>query len=50
MMCPDHGAVDHVGGGVALHHFSQRFQHRVEHASCNETCARVVDIVGALSI
>jgi len=35
MMCPDHGAVDHVGGDVALHHFSQRFQHRVEHASCN---------------
>ncbi|GFE98145.1 hypothetical protein DmGdi_32180 [Gluconobacter sp. Gdi] len=34
-MCPDHGAVDHVGGGVALHYFSQRFQHRVEHASCN---------------
>lgn len=31
MMCSDDGAVDHVGGGVSLHHFSQRFEHRVEH-------------------
>lgn len=32
MMCPDHGAVDHVCGGVALYQFGQRFEHRVEHA------------------
>jgi hypothetical protein len=32
MMCPDHGAIDHVGGDVSLDHFRQRFQHRVEHA------------------
>jgi hypothetical protein len=32
MMCPDHGAVDHVGGGISFHHFRQRFEHRVEHA------------------
>ena len=31
-MCPDHGAIDHVGGDVSLDHFRQRFQHRVEHA------------------
>lgn len=31
-MCSDHGAVDHISGGISLHHLSQRFEHRVEHA------------------
>ena len=32
MMCPDHGAIDHVGGAIATRHFRQRFEHRIEHA------------------
>ena len=35
MMCPDHGAVDHVGAGIALDHLGQRLQQGVEHASLN---------------
>lgn len=27
-MCPDHGAIDHVGGAIATRHFRQRFEHR----------------------
>lgn len=32
MMCPDHRAVDHVGGGISARQFSQRLEHRIEHA------------------
>nr|WP_236748204.1 hypothetical protein [Acetobacter aceti] len=32
MMCPNHGAVDHVGIGIPPDHFSQDFEHRIEHA------------------
>lgn len=32
MMCPDHGAVDHVGGCVAPRQFGQRLKHGIEHA------------------
>jgi hypothetical protein len=32
MMCPDHGAIDHVGGAIATRHFRQRFEHCIEHA------------------
>jgi len=31
MVCPDHGAVDHVGAAVSFHYLDQRFQHGVEH-------------------
>ena len=31
MMCPDHRAVDHVGGRVAPRQFGQRFEHGIEH-------------------
>lgn len=31
MMCPDHGAVDHVGGGVAPRQFGQCLEHGIEH-------------------
>ena len=34
-MCSDNGAVDHVGGGVSLHHFAERFEYRVEYANRN---------------
>jgi hypothetical protein len=32
MMCPDHRAIDHVGGGVAPRQLGQRLEHRIEHA------------------
>ena len=32
MMCPDHGAIDHVGGGIASRQLGQRLEHGVEHA------------------
>ena len=35
MMCPDHGAIDHVGGCVAPRQFRQRLQHGIEHAGRN---------------
>ncbi len=31
-MCPDHRAIDHVGGGIASRRFGQRLEHRIEHA------------------
>ena len=31
MMCPDHGAIDHVGGCVAPRQFGQRLEHGIEH-------------------
>jgi hypothetical protein len=32
MMCPDYGAVDHVGGCVSSSQFRQCFEHRIKHA------------------
>ena len=32
MMCPDNGAVDHVGASIPFDHLRQRFEHRLEHA------------------
>ena len=32
MMCPDHGAIDHVGGGIAPRQFGQCLEHGIEHA------------------
>jgi hypothetical protein len=31
-VCPDDGAVDHVSGGISLHHFGQRFEYCIEDA------------------
>jgi len=31
MMCPDHGAIDHVGSTIPTRHFRQGFEHRIEH-------------------
>ena len=32
MMCPDHCAIDHVGGGIASRQLGQRLEHGIEHA------------------
>ncbi|MEN7454062.1 hypothetical protein AAAK29_25800 [Mesorhizobium sp. CCNWLW179-1] len=32
VVCPDKGAVDHVGGSIALDHICQGFEHCLEHA------------------
>jgi hypothetical protein len=32
MMCPDNGAVDHVGASIPIDQFGQGFEHRLEHA------------------
>src|SRR3546814_16881290 len=32
MMCPDHGAIDHVGSDIAPCQFGQRLEHGIEHA------------------
>ena len=32
MMCPDHSAIDHVGGGIAPCQLGQRLEHGIEHA------------------
>ena len=32
MMCPDHGAIDHVGGAIATCHFRESFEHRIEYS------------------
>ena len=32
MMCPDHRAVDHVGGGIAPCQLAQSLEHGIEHA------------------
>jgi hypothetical protein len=41
VMCSDHCAVDHISGGISLHHFSQRFEHRVEHAPSSPIAGNV---------
>jgi hypothetical protein len=32
MMCPDHSAIDHVGGGIAPCQLGQRLEHGIKHA------------------
>jgi len=32
MLCPDHGAIDHVGGDVAPCQFGQILEHGIENA------------------
>lgn len=45
MMCPDDGAIDHVGSHVSLHHFRQRFEHRIEHAGFDPSSVAAKDAV-----
>jgi hypothetical protein len=35
MMCPDHGAIDHVGGCIPPRQLGQRLEHGIEHAGRN---------------
>jgi hypothetical protein len=44
-MCPDNGAVDHVGAPIPLDHLPQRFEHRLEHASLNPALVTAKDAV-----
>lgn len=37
MMCPDHGAVDHVGRAVALDQLSKRLEQRLENPGLHPT-------------
>ena len=45
MMCPDYGAVDHVGASVPLDHLRQRFEHRFEHAGLDPPSIAAEDAV-----
>jgi hypothetical protein len=45
MMCPDNGAVDHVGASIPLDHLRQRFEHRFEHAGLDPSPISAEDAV-----
>ncbi|OJY01941.1 MAG: hypothetical protein BGP07_02240 [Rhizobiales bacterium 63-22] len=45
MMCPDDGAVDHVGASIPLDQFGQSFQHCFEHAGLNPAPISAEDAV-----
>ena len=45
MMCPDDGAVDPIGGAIALGHLRERFKHRVEHARLDPSSISPEDAV-----
>ena len=47
MMCPDNGAVDHVGASFPLDHLSQRFEHRLEHAGLGPASMAIIPAVFA---
>ena len=45
MMCPDNGAIDHVGRGISLHQTGKRFEHCVEHAGLDPSSVAAEDAV-----
>lgn len=45
MMCPDNGAVDHVGASIPLDHLCQRFEHRFEHAGLDPASVAPEDAI-----
>ena len=45
MMCPDNGAVDHVGASIPFDHLRQRFEHRFEHAGLDPAPISAEDTV-----
>lgn len=45
MMCPDNGAIDHVGGGIAFHHLGERFEQRIEHPRRDPSSVSAEDAV-----
>jgi len=46
-MCPDNGAVDHVGASLPLDHLYQRFEHRLEHAGLAPASMAIIPAVFA---
>ena len=45
MMCPDDGAVDHIGASVPFNEFGQSFEHRLEHAGLDPSSVTAEDAV-----
>ena len=45
MMCPDNGAINHVGASLPLDHLCQRFEHRLEHPSLDPASISAEDAV-----
>jgi len=45
MMCPDNGAVDHVGASIPIGHPGQRFEHRFEHTGLDPASIAPEDAV-----
>ena len=45
MMCPDNGAVDHVGASIPFDEFGQSFEHRLEHAGSDPSSVTAEDAV-----
>ena len=45
MMCPNHRAVDHVGGSIASRQFGQRLKHGIEHSGCDPSSVAPEDAV-----
>lgn len=45
MMCPDNGAVDHVGASVPLDQLGQRFEHSLEHTGLDPSPISAKDAV-----
>lgn len=45
MMCPDDGAVDHVGASIPLKQFGQSFQHCFEHTGLDPASISAEDAV-----
>lgn len=44
-MCPDNGAVDHVGASIPLNHLCQRFEHGLEHTGLDPASISAEDAV-----
>ncbi len=45
MMCPDNGAVDHVGASIPIDQFGQCFEHRLKHAGLDPASIPAEDAV-----
>jgi hypothetical protein len=45
MMCPDNGAIDHVGASIPLDQFGQRFEHSLEHTGLDPSPISAKDAV-----
>jgi hypothetical protein len=45
MMCPDNGAVDHVGASIPLDHLRQSLEHGLEHGGLDPASISAEDAV-----